>query len=173
MSQIMINIICFGNPLCADDGAGHAVFQQLQSELEVMPELNPHIQLFYGGNSGQRALPFFMNCSNVIVVDALLDRTAHSPGRIYRLGEGDLNLIDEEEESSGFSSHILALPQSWRLLKELKNTLPELTVFAIEISDTTLYKEGLSQAVASATWKVTKKIMQQCQELMLSEERLC
>jgi hydrogenase maturation protease len=169
----MINIVCFGNPLCADDGAGHAVFQQLQSELKITPELEPHIQLFYGGNSGQRALPYFMNCTNVIVVDALLDRTAHSPGRIYCLGEEDLSIIDAEEESSGYSSHILALPQSWRLLKELKNPLPELTLFAIEIADTTLYKEGLSQAVASATGKVTKKIMQHCHELMLSEERLC
>ncbi|PJC87739.1 hypothetical protein CSW98_01010 [Vibrio sp. HA2012] len=165
----MINIICFGNPLCADDGAGHAVFQQLKSTLESEPELESHIQLFYGGNSGQRALPYFMNCSDVIVVDALLDRGAPSPGRIYRLDADDLDDIDDERESIGFSTHILALPQSWRLLKELKNTLPALTVFAIEIADTTLYREGLSREVQEATCSVTQKIIRQCKELMCSE----
>ena len=162
----MINIICFGNPLCADDGAGHAVFGQLQSELEAKPEWAGAVQLFYGGNSGQRALPYFMNCSYVIVVDAVLDRTKHEPGRIYRLTAEDLPTLEDEEEASVFSSHILALPQSWRLLKELRTTSPELTLFAIEIADATPYHEGLSHEVESAAHLVTQRIMQLCCELV-------
>ena len=162
----MINIICFGNPLCADDGAGHAVFRQLQAELEAKPEWRCSVQLFYGGNSGQRALPYFMNCSYVIVVDAILDRARHEPGRIYRLTAEDLPTVEDEEQACGFSSHILAIPQSWQLLKELKTTLPELTLFAIEIADATPYHEGLSREVESAAHLVTQRIMQLCFELV-------
>ena len=162
----MINIICFGNPLCSDDGVGHTIFKDLKEELEDKPEWTEFVQLFYGGNSGQRALPYFMNCSHVIVVDAILDRTRQEPGRIHRLKAEDLTSLDNEEEASELSSHILALPQSWQLLKELRDTLPELTLFAIEIGDATPYCEGLSPEVDSAAHQVMRRIMQLCRELI-------
>ncbi len=57
----MISIICFGNTLCADDGAGEAVFKQLQLELKNKPEWQEDVQAIYAGNSGQRVFPYLFS----------------------------------------------------------------------------------------------------------------
>ncbi len=165
----MINIICFGNPLCSDDGAGQAVFGLLQTALQAKPEWDGRVALFYGGNSGQRTLPYFMNCSGVIVVDALFDLSRQQAGMIHRFSARDLKDLADDDESAAFSSHVLELPQSWRILKELLPVLPELTLFAIEIADVTPYREGLSPEVEQACAQVAQRIMLLCQDLVMSD----
>ncbi len=158
----MIHIICFGNPLYADDGTGQLVFSLLDSELEKKPEWNDSVEIFYAGNSGQRAFPYFMNCSYLIIVDAMQGKKPSQPGYIYRLTAKELSELESNESHNEISSHRLEVTQSWQLLKLCCGTLPELAIFAIELARVTPYSTEISAEVKLASNQVVMEIMQLC-----------
>ncbi|MDX1303005.1 hydrogenase maturation protease [Photobacterium sp.] len=158
----MINIICFGNQLCSDDGVGYAVFEQLQTELAARPADEPRIQLFYAANSGQRALPLFFNCTHTIVVDALESQSFGHPGKLYCFDGDDLQSMTGTDREMHISSHMMALPQIWQLLNTVMETPPKMTVFAIEVADVTAFNQAISGKVATAVPEVTRRIIELC-----------
>ncbi|PSW04334.1 hydrogenase maturation protease [Photobacterium lipolyticum] len=165
----MINIICFGNQLCSDDGVGYAVFELLQTELASRPADESRIQLFYAANSGQRALPLFFNCTHTIVVDALESQSFGRPGKLYCFDGDDLASMTGTDRETHVSSHMMALPQIWQLINTLMDTPPEMTVFAIEVADVTTFNQAISGKVAKAVPKVARRIIQFCDRLPMTE----
>lgn len=157
----MIHIICFGNPLYGDDGAGQMVFSLLEDELDNKFEWASSVQLFYAGNSGQRAFPYFMNCSHLIIIDAIQGKKPSHPGHIYRLTAKELSQLDDESRNE-ISSHRLEVTQSWQLLKHCCDKVPRLTIFAIEGEDVTSFCESISNEVEQASYQVVLEIMQLC-----------
>jgi len=160
----MINIICFGNSLFADDGVGEEVFRQLESELKAEPDLEGFVCLFYAGNSGQRAFPYFFNCSHLIVVDAIKSQETDSnkPGQVYCLSENELSELEENDFGENLSSHQLSLLQSWTLLKACRSELPQFTLFAIEVGHVTPYTVGLNDEAESSAQQVVAQILKIC-----------
>jgi len=166
----MINIICFGNQLCSDDGVGYAVFERLQTELAPRPAVDSPIQLFYAANSGQRALPFFFNCTHTIVVDALESQSFGHPGKLYCFDGDDLQSMTGTDRETHLSSHMMALPQIWQLLNTLMETPPKMTVFAIEVADVTAFNQAMSVKVAKAVPEVARRIIQFCDQLPMTNQ---
>lgn len=161
----MINIICFGNQLCSDDGVGYAVFEQLQTELASRQAGESVIKLFYAANSGQRVFPYFLNCTHVIVVDALESQPSGHPGKLHCFDDDDLQSMIGVDRETDLSSHMMALPQTWQLLNTLVETPPQLTVFAIEVADVKAFNQAISSEVANVVPEVARRIIQLCDQL--------
>lgn len=134
----------------------------MESELEKKTEWNDSVEIFYAGNSGQRAFPYFMNCSYLIIVDAIQGKKPSQPGYIYRLTAKELSKLESSESRNEISSHRLEVTQSWQLLSQCCDKVPELTIFAIEGSDVTAFNENISDEVELASYQVVKEIMQLC-----------
>lgn len=157
-----IHIICFGNPLYGDDGAGQKVFDLLKDELTQRGDWQPVVEIFYAGNSGQCAFPYFMGCSYLIIVDAIQVRQGNQPGRVYRLSDRDLVKLEGNQSRFAISSHHLDLAQSWQLLQQCCDTLPELTIFAIEMADEARFSTDISDDVLAASHRVSEEIIRLC-----------
>jgi len=76
-------IIGLGNLLLKDDGAGVHAIRALEKEA-----LPPTVELVDGGTSTLNLLSYFMDCSRIIIIDAL--QGGSPPGTIYMLEPGDI-----------------------------------------------------------------------------------
>lgn len=162
----MINIVCFGSSLRADDSVGLLVFELLQYELDAKPFWADQVQLNYAGNAGARALPYFLDCEYLVVVDAIMPDTPTNPGAIHKLSAHDVSHLDDGSLNHAYSSHLLAFPQCWQLLRSLGKPLPKLTIMAIEISNVKLCQQLVTPDVEKAAKTITKNIMRYCRSLI-------
>lgn len=156
----MIHIICFGNTLCSDDGVGYLVFELLEQKLKSIADADSYVQLFYAGNSGQKTLPLLMNCSELILVDAMMVYSYAQPGLIHRFTA--LDMIDKLEnyQRAEYDSHAFDLHLSWELIETLNLVTPELTIYAIEIDNAQPYREKVSDPLKHAAQLVSQEIVE-------------
>ena len=162
----MINIVCFGSSLRADDSVGLLVFELLQCELDAKPVWANKVQLNYAGNSGARALPYLLDCEYLIVVDAIMSDTPTKAGAIHKLSAQDVPDLIDGSLNQAYSSHLLTFPQCWQLLQSLGKPLPKLTIMAIEISNVKLCQQLVTPDVEKAAETITKNIVQYCRSLI-------
>ena len=80
-----ITVLCVGNRLMLDDGAGPAVFDHLTSSYAFPPE----VELVDAGCMTMALLPKVMASDYVIAVDAI-DGTGAKPGTVFRFAPEDI-----------------------------------------------------------------------------------
>lgn len=139
-------ILCLGNSLLADDGLGPAVAEQLR-RLHV-----PHVEVIETAESGFYLLDHVLDCSRLIVVDAITTR--HSPpGTIYSLREA------EARGSPGGSPHYVGLFDVLETARQMGLAAPaELLVLAVEVEDLLTIGGAMTPHVREAVPAVVARI---------------
>lgn len=133
----MRHILCFGNPLHADDGFGHAVYQRLAA----LP-LPSNLRLFDVGTPGLAALGLFQDCDEVIIVDALAP--GGMPGRLCQLMPESISV------ESVLPGHAIGVGYLLQALAALSEPIPPLRIIAVETAVICAFQPGLSEPVAKA-----------------------
>lgn len=139
------HIICFGNPLHGDDGFGSAVYQRLLGLARPSGS-----RLTDAGTPGPAALALFLDCDEVVIVDALMP--AGTPGRV---SEPAVDAILAEETVAG---HGVGIGYLLRALAILPESMPRIRILAAEASAVTQFKPGLSAPVARAVDEVVARL---------------
>jgi hydrogenase maturation protease len=131
------HIVCFGNPLHGDDGFGPAVYQRLLSLARPAG-----LRLTEAGTPGPAALALFLDCDDLVIVDALAP--AGAPGRV---SEPSVESIQAEQTVAG---HGIGVGYLLRALAALPEPAPRIRIVAVEASGITPFVPGLSPPVAQA-----------------------
>jgi hydrogenase maturation protease len=91
----------------------------------------------------------------VIVADAIITTEQASAGAVYILSVDDLG-----EVIKPYASHALDLKTTVELGKKLGYDMPEtIRIYAVEIKEHTVFREGLSPEVQAAVLPVARRIM--------------
>jgi hydrogenase maturation protease len=133
----MRHIICFGNPLHGDDGFGPAVYQRLAS-MQLPNDLRP----IEAGTAGLAALTLFRDCDEAIIVDALAPG-----GTAGRLTEPLPETLMAEASPAG---HGIGVGYLLKALRALPEPPPRIRIIAVEASEVTPFRPGLSKPVRDA-----------------------
>ena len=102
---IRARIICVGNSLVAEDAVGIHVLAELRTR-----SLDVNVHLVEGRLGGLDLLPYFEECSRVVLVDRVTG--FGQPGEVVRLEAGDLVAVGASPElhSGGLLYLLKALP---------------------------------------------------------------
>jgi hydrogenase maturation protease len=139
------HIICFGNPLHGDDGFGPAVYERLHR----LP-LRSGVRLTDAGTAGPAALVLFLDCAEVVIVDALMP--AGAPGHV---SEPSIDAVCVEASGAG---HGIGVGYLLRALAILPEPPPVIKILAAEAATVTPFKPGLSPPVARAVDEVVARL---------------
>ncbi len=124
MNQTGIMILGIGNLLCRDDGIGIRTVMEMQAQEEYSG-----IRLIDGGTSPDLISLLDGDVDRVIIVDAM--RGGGRPGDIYHLDLREENI----EDGTATSLHGMGILDSLKLLKQLGQQPPQITVIGIEPAD--------------------------------------
>jgi len=124
MKKPGIMILGIGNLLCRDDGIG----VRIAGEMQGMDKYSG-IRIVDGGTSPDLFSLLDDNVYKLIIVDAL--RGSGRPGDIYRLDLHDENIADGPTTSL----HGMGVLDSLKLMKQLGQQPPQVTVIGIEPAD--------------------------------------
>jgi hydrogenase 3 maturation protease len=140
------HIVCFGNELHGDDGFGMHVYSQL-SDLAWPAD----VEVFNAGIAGLNALRYLEDCSQAILVDALVNF-----GHV-----GEICLLKPEElaaksprQSTG---HGLGIPYLLEALNIIR-TPPEILIVGVEIAEIKPFCPGLSPEAERAVSETVRLI---------------
>lgn len=138
MNRRPTRILCLGNELLADDGAGPAVAAALQGRI---PE---ECDLVVSQVGGLRLLDEVTGVDRLLVVDAALSGSA-PPGTIRILRPGSLAVMPP------CTQHAFGLAEALQLAARLGLEIPqETTVITIEAADVTTVGGAMTPEVAAA-----------------------
>jgi len=129
------HIICFGNPLHGDDGFGPAVYARLAAH--HWPD---GVRVSDAGTAGPNALALFEGFDAIVVVDA--SSPAGHPGRLWRPTREE---VVAEVSAAG---HGVGVGHLVRCVEATFDPRPEISFVAVEASQTTPFRMGLSDPVA-------------------------
>ena len=131
-----VTIIGIGNDFRRDDGVGLTVAERI-AERRL-----PGVRVLSGISEPTAMLDAWSGAERVVVVDAVTGAHA-APGRIRRWAADDL------DTTTVVSSHALGLAQTCALGQALSQMPHELTVFTVDVADTS-HGRGLTPVVAAA-----------------------
>lgn len=145
-------VICIGNLLRADDGAGIHAARRLRDERPDLEVVDLHA-------TGIEVLEFIRGRDNVVIVDAIL--TGAKPGNIHRIAP------DELASTCPTSSHSLSLYSVLKLGQQLYgDEMPKkLVLLAVEGEDFDSFSSELTRCVQSAIPKLIEKIRNEFKEI--------
>ncbi|MCU0248902.1 MAG: hydrogenase maturation protease [Vicinamibacterales bacterium] len=139
-------MLCLGNDILRDDGAGWAIADALEEAMSQSPAPNPQPQATVKRSalSGFYLLDELTGWDRVLVVDAV--RTGqHPPGTVLSFPFEALGT------EAGPSPHAAGLPTVIRLGRQSGVPLPSwIHIVAIEADDMESFVEGLTPAVEAA-----------------------
>ena len=141
-------IIGLGNELLSDDGVGIRVVQELRKRLT-----DPLIKFEEIAVGGLELLDYVVGCRECIIVDAITSGKQPA-GTLFRFVQSA-----DQEPLKLTSSHQIDLGQVLALAKLLGATLPSrLTVYGIEVSDITTFRDACTEEVSKAIPKLVDLI---------------
>jgi hydrogenase maturation protease len=140
-----------GNTLLGDDGVGIYLARQIKKEFGA----NDAIDVKEANNVGGIALlDLITGYTTVIILDAIITRQGR-PGTLYKLAVEDLGTVIEP-----YMLHAIDLRTAIELGKMLGYHIPDaITLYAIEIRDNTIFREGLSPEIEEVIPVVMQQIM--------------
>jgi len=141
----MKHIICFGNPLHGDDGFGTVVYQRLCER-----SIPDNVRVFDAGTPGLNALTLFENCSEILIVDALVCQG--TPGRLHFLTPQQI------KDESVIPGHGTGISHLLRSLAALTSSRSVIKIIAVEVDSVMPFKPGLSLPVTRAVDDAEKYI---------------
>lgn len=138
------HVLCFGNPLHADDGFAAAVAQSLNAR--ALPE---DVRVFEVGTRTLDALVLLEGCRELIVVDAA--RPQGCPGRLSQPDAAELLLTGAD------SVHAAGVAQLLRHAA-LLGARPPTRILCAEASQVASFQPGLSAEVRQAVPLAVRQI---------------
>ena len=141
-------VLGIGNPILTDDGVAIHIVKRLKEE-----KLGADIELAATGGLG--IIELVAGYDRLILVDAII--TGNKPGTIFELS---LEELRSHPPLHFASTHDVSFVAALKLGRELiPEKMPrEITIFAIEVEDTTTFGEECTQKVQEAIPQVLKLI---------------
>lgn len=144
-----ILVLGIGNTLLGDDGVGIYVARKMREECDQKDQ----IEVAETGAGGLSLLDLITGYKKVIIVDAIITKK-EKPGTIYKLSVEDLGTVIEP-----YMLHVIDLRSAVELGRMLGYHVPkDITIYAVEIKDNTVFTEGLSPDIEAVVPLVIKKI---------------
>lgn len=141
-------IVCCGNLLRGDDGAGVHIYNELSRQ-----PLPKYVEVIDAGTGCFRILNLLDGCDKIIFIDAMKGRNV---GKIHRLTERDI-----EVSKIAFTMHEFK-PE--HLINEINHTFekkPEIVIFGIEVSKTDEFSMELTEPVKMAVPAVIGAVLKE------------
>ena len=153
-------ILGLGNPILGDDGVGIAIAREIKEHWPA----DSSTDIIEASLAGRFLLDLITGYQTVIVADAIIMDEQAQAGSIYTLSVDDLGKV-----VNPYASHALDLRTTVELGKQLGYEMPEtIRIYAVEIKENTVFREGLSPEVEATVVPVAQTIMQ---ELRKDSER--
>jgi hydrogenase maturation protease len=147
-------ILGLGNPILGDDGVGIAIAQAIK-ERWLCDQAYPGLQVVEASLAAAFLLDFITGYRTVIVADAIITDENVPAGWVHVLSVDDLGRV-----VNPYASHALDLRTTLELGKTLGYEIPEtIRIYAVEIKEHTVFREGLSPEVEAAVLPVARRIM--------------
>jgi hydrogenase maturation protease len=144
-------ILGLGNPILGDDGVGIAIAREIKERWQG----DPSTDVIEASLAGRFLLDLITGYKTVIVADAIITDEKALAGSIYTLSVDDLGTI-----VNPYASHALDMRTTIELGKRLGYEMPEaIRIYAVEIKENTVFREGLSPEVEAAVSPVVWRIM--------------
>jgi hydrogenase maturation protease len=144
-------ILGLGNPILGDDGVGIAVTREIKEDWPA----DPATDIIEAGLAGRFLLDVITGYQTVFVADAIITGEEAPAGSVYSLTVEDLGVV-----VTPYASHALDLRTTVELGRQLGYDMPErIRIYAVEIKENTLFREGLSPEVEAAVVPVARMIM--------------
>ena len=142
-----VRVLCLGNDLLADDGAGPEVARQLRRTL-------PNLNVVATAESGLYLLDYIQGCDRLIVIDSIASAGAE-PGTVHQLGEADL------QTAPGDSPHYVGLLDTLAIGRNLGMRMPDtVVVLAVEAEDLTTVGGPMTAAVRQCLPHVIESVQE-------------
>lgn len=142
-----ILVLGLGNDILSDDAIGLMVARELQSRFARHPLIEVHAVC----EMGLGLLDYIAGHQALLVVDSVQTGKI-PPGQVHEVGEADLPALP------GMSPHFLGVGEILTLGRRLQHVMPgQVTIFAVEVADTTTIREQLTPPVAAALPQVVER----------------
>ncbi|MEK6569960.1 MAG: hydrogenase maturation protease [Bacteroidota bacterium] len=144
-----IAILGIGNPYVSDDGVGVYVVRELKEKINDQRVVCTELTV-----SGLDALEHLTGFDGAIIIDAA--KTGIAPvGHLWTISQ-----VQASSLSHSLSLHTLGLQASIRLGSMMGLPIPlDMTIFAVEVSDTETFHEGCTPEVELAIPNLTSIII--------------
>jgi hydrogenase maturation protease len=149
--QPNVLVLGIGNTLLGDDGVGITVVRKMREEFNQKDSIDVR-EANNGG--GIALLDLIAGYEKVVIVDAIITKKQR-PGTIYKLSLEDLGNVVKP-----YMLHAIDLRSAIELGKMLGYHIPDaITLYAIEIRDNTIFREGLSPEIEEVIPVVMQQIV--------------
>lgn len=143
-------VLGMGNTLLGDDGVGIYVARKIKEEFSR----EDSIDVTETNLGGIALLDLIAGYEKVIIVDAIITEGGR-PGTIYKLSLEDLGNVVKP-----YMLHAIDLRSAVELGRMLGYHIPhDITLYAIEIRDNTIFTEGLSSDIENVVPSAIKQIL--------------
>ena len=147
--QRKILVLGIGNTLLGDDGVGIYVARKMRETCSQEGQ----IEIAEANVGGIALLDLFSGYTKVVIIDAIITKKGR-PGTLYKLSLEDLGTVVEP-----YMLHAIDLRTAVELGRMLGYHIPEdITLYAIEIRNNTIFTEGLSDDLEAVVPSVIKEI---------------
>jgi hydrogenase maturation protease len=144
-------ILGLGNPILGDDGVGIAIAREIKERWPA----DPATDVIEASLAGRFLLDLITGYQTVIVADAIITDEQATAGTVYTLSVDDLGTV-----VNPYASHALDLRTTVELGKQLGYQMPEtIRIYAVEIKEHTIFREGLNPEIEAAVLPVAQRIM--------------
>lgn len=144
-------VLGLGNPICGDDGVGIRVAEALKDRV-----CGSETDVAQTTAAGLGLLDLIGGYQRIIVIDAIQTCDGKA-GQVYRLGLDDL-----PSPLHCATLHDVDLATALELGRRLGMEMPrEVVIFAVEVADTTTFREECTPEVARAIPKVIHTVLQE------------
>ena len=145
-------ILGLGNPILGDDGVGIAIAREIKERWPA----DPSTDVIEASLAGRFLLDLITGYQTVIVADAIITDEQSQAGSVYTISVEDLGAV-----VNPYASHALDLRTTVELGKQLGYEMPDtIRIYAVEIKENTVFREGLSPEVEATVVPVARRIMQ-------------
>ena len=140
-------VLALGNRIRSDDAVGlHALVM-----LEQDPRVHPRVRLVDGGTKGLELVPFILDTSRLLVMDAI--DVGAAPGKVVRIAGQDLRALPGRG-----SAHELALADILNALRIMEQQPEDTVLLGVQPANTELGTE-LSTSVEEALPRLVEAVI--------------
>jgi len=155
-------ILGLGNPILGDDGVGIAIARKIKEHWPI----DPATDVIEASLAGRFLLDLITGYQTVIVADAIIIDEQAPAGTVYELSVDDLGAV-----VNPYASHALDLRTTVELGKKLGYEMPDtIRIYAVEIKENTVFREGLSPEIEATVLPVAQKIMRDLGKTVIRDQ---
>jgi hydrogenase maturation protease len=134
-------VLGIGNEIKRDDVVGLDVVETLEERLDL-----PDVEFGTMTSGRLMLIEELSGYDRVFLVDSIVTEEG-TPGDWYVF---DPQAVEPDKESGGLATHNVGLGTLTTLGEAMGESMPDITIFAIEVADPFEYAEGMTDAVSEA-----------------------